>query len=244
MENKHYIHCKRALKEIKERLSSENILLAAFGSSIYGKPEGRDVKPNRYSDVDMNLIIEDKIPYENLEGLLNQIDQESLDLFLDKKIDILCLRGSYEQRPLSFQCMNKDTLDRLILPDDNPLIVYKERKDKLKKVNFFYDYDIFGLNKKSKARTRIIQYGVGNIIIYNNTNFPFREGDFYLTPQQCQILTEEEILDEENYLRKKREDLKKTLKLKFTNENLLDFFRYDKENWSKKFQKEMEKRLK
>ena len=243
MRNGDYYHSQEAIKEIVDRLGDTDCSLGIFGSAIYGKANGYGVKPNGNSDIDTNLVVKRDLPIKNLEGLLNPVPGESLDLFQGRNVDILALRGNYEGRPILFQCMDEETFQRITHPDSSPVIMYKERKDKKKKVRPFYDSPIFGLNKIGKDTTRIIPLEEGNLIVYNNINFPQLD-DFYLTVQQRQILTQEELIDKESYLSQQRLLLQERLKSQFPEEDLMGFFNRDVSEWSEDFRKKMESRLK
>lgn len=244
MLNKDYFHCQKVIAKIKERLRNTDSSFSVFGSSVYGKKDGQDVKPDVNSDIDSNLIINKKVPLYNLEKIVNPIDVKILEMFYRKEIDILALRGNYEKRPVIFQCMNKQTYQRLLSPDETQIIMYKERKNKLRHPKETYFFETYSLDEKRDDYTRIIPLEEGNLIYYNNTNFPFSNQHFYLTLQQRQILTQKEVLDEENYLKIGKLSLINELKKRFPKENLISFFKYQVSLWSDEFKREMEEKLK
>jgi len=243
MKNYNYYHIQEAIGKITEDLKNSDCSFSVFGSGVYGNKLGLNVKPNDESDIDTNLVIKDYIPLDELSKYLGPVSKEGIEKFKDKSIDVLALRGNYEGRPILFQCMNEDVYLKSCIPDNEQIIMHKKsRVDKIPKPK--YPYDIFNLDGGSKNIGYVSALKEGNRIVYDNRNFPFENGIYHLTVQQRQILTQEEFVDKDNFLKKGRLKIMKNLRDKLPRKNYINFFQDQFPFWSNEFKEKMEKRLK
>lgn len=242
--NKHFEECEIILKEIKNRLINETCGLSIHGSAVYGKKyinPNENYKPHEDSDLDFMIISEDLNFLNCLDDLLekNELDLKS---FQNNYLDIIVFRGKFYNRKLSFECVKGRKYDELCDASQPFIIVNKKLKTSKQKVGNFYDYAIHGFSRTEIKTSRIIPHEKSHLIVYPNLD-QLSNGSFALTVFQDQIITQIDLIKNEQTKYRRKLVHKIREKAKIYNKDPLLLFKEHSIFWSDEFKEQMRYRI-